>query len=106
MKVTYTNQKFDPTLPENEVETVFDLKDYINSDYRGSYIIDEYTGHFAYNWLIEQAGVEFDETVEYIDYFMLGGGKVDYVLTEEGREIHEELSVEAYGEPFNPYTDL
>ena len=38
-------------------------------------MVDEYTGHFGYNWFIEQSGIE-DELVQHIDYFILGGGKV------------------------------
>ena len=105
MKVMYTNQKFDPTLEENEVETIFELKQYVNSCNRGSYMVDEYTGHFGYNWLIEQSGIE-DELVDHIDYFILGGGKVDYKLTEKGEFLKNELETEMYGEPFNPFRDL
>lgn len=89
MKVFYTNQHFDPTLPEGEVETIFDLKKYVDSPEFGSYIVDEYTGEFAYNWLIEESGVE-DYLVEHIDYFLLGKGRVIAVLTSEGESMQDE----------------
>jgi hypothetical protein len=55
--------------------------------------------------LIEQSGIE-DELVDHIDYFILGGGKVDCKLTEKGEYLQNELEIEMYGEPFNPFRDL
>jgi hypothetical protein len=88
MKVSYTNRLFDPSLPEGEVETILELTKYINDGEYGSYMVDEHTSHPAYDLLIQESGVE-DYLEDHIDYFLLGRGKVQYILTREGEALQE-----------------
>lgn len=93
----FTNDLFH-NREDEDVYTALECQTAINSAGLGVIEVDEYLGDFAFNYLIDESGVE-DDLVDYISFFCVGDGRCQYVLNKEGEQIECSRS-------FDPYTDL